>query len=324
MSEQKGNKRDNILSIDLLPVEKNLEDGSSIIEFIPHPDRYELVETEKGVKNYKDKNTGITFNASVFEESNKQARQKIYLSPPKEDNCTYLKRCRKELLEKWDHDQRYDEQESLKKYLKKIRGKDIRIVILYVDLEESTEISSNVDIDINAKIIKIFLREMSKVIDNFRGYVLKFNGDCVIAIFFADENFTSMSNNAIQSAMIMISVIEYIINPIFIEKCFPKIGCHIGMDIGIVRVDTIEIIDIASFVELIGYPMNLTSKIQSYAGHNEILLGKNLYALLHFKWQDHCRVKDLGKEWTRKDSSGDIYKIYEFTREWKCENKSCI
>ena len=155
--------------------------------------------------------------------------------------------------------------------------------------------------------------QMARVIDNFRGYVFKFVGDCVIGIFPADINFTSMCDNTIQSAMIMRSVIEYVINPVFIEKGLPQIGCHIGLDIGSVRIDRVGALNVAAFDDLIGYPMNLTAKIQSRAGYNEILLGKNLFSLLHCNWQEQCEKKDLGSTWTMKDPSGETtYIIYRF------------
>ena len=187
-------------------------------------------------------------------------------------------------------------------------------------MEGSTRISSTVDPDIYIKIIKIFLMQMSKTIDNFRGYVLKFVGDCVIGIFPADENYTSMADNAIQSAMIMRSVIEDVINPVFADKGLPEIGCHIGLDIGTVRIDKIGATEVASFDDLIGYPMNLTAKIQSHAGHNEILLGRNLFDLLHCRWQEHCEKIDLVNTWTMEDLEREgIYQLYSFNGKWVCK-----
>ena len=299
------------------------EDGSVVftLKMTLDPKRYETIEIN-GEIAYKDKFTGYVIPSSELEKMKFQPNAPFYHSPPKqEDYCSYLKKNKTELLQNWDQEyQLRDNFEPLKDHLQKLKGKDSKIVILYVDMEGSTRISSTVDPDIYIKIIKIFLMQMSKTIDNFRGYVLKFVGDCVIGIFPADENYTSMADNAIQSAMIMRSVIEDVINPVFADKGLPEIGCHIGLDIGTVRIDKIGATEVASFDDLIGYPMNLTAKIQSHAGHNEILLGRNLFDLLHCRWQEHCEKIDLVNTWTMEDLEREgIYQLYSFNGKWVCK-----
>lgn len=299
------------------------EDGSMIatIRLIPDPKRYKTVEVD-GEIIYEDRFTGYKIPLNALEKIKYQQNTPVYYSPPKqEDYCSYLKKNKTELLQNWN--QKYqlrDDFEPLKNHLKKLNGKDTKVVILYVDMEGSTRISSTVDPDMNTKIIKIFLMQMSQTIDNFRGYVHKFVGDCVIGIFPADENCTNMADNAIQSAVIMRSVIEDVVNPVFADKGLPEIGFHIGLDMGTVRVDKIGATDVASFDDLIGYPMNLTAKIQSHAGHNEILLGRNLFDSLHCGLQEHCKKIDLGEAWTMEDLyHGDIYQLYIFNGKWVCK-----
>jgi len=290
------------------------EDGSLIakIKLIPDPKRYETIKI-KGETCFKDKYTNqvIPFSAlSCMEEVDKLP---IYYSPPKKkDIDSYLKEMSEELEQNWDNEYLLeDTREPLKEFLNINRGKDIQIVILYVDMEGSTRISAQVDPDTNSKIIKIFLMQMSNIIDNYRGYVLKFIGDCAIGIFPADINFTSMCDNAVKSAILMKTVIEDVINPMFNKKGLPQIGCHIGLDIGTVRIERFGAIDIAALDDLIGYPMNLTAKIQSKAGHNEILLGKYLYELIHCDLQKYCKKKNLGEEWKMQDPIDEnIYEVY--------------
>ena len=299
------------------------EDGSTVvgIKMILDPKRYETAEID-GEIIYKDKFTGYVIPSSELEKMKTQQNTPIYYSPPKQkDYCSHLKENKKELLQNWNQEyQLSDNFEPLKNHLQKLKGKDSRVVILYVDMEGSTRISSTVDSDMNIKIIKIFLMQMSQIIDNFRGYILKFVGDCVIGIFLADENCTNMADNAVQSAMIMRSVIEDVVNPVFADKDLPKIGFNIGLDMGTVRVDKIGAANIASFDDLIGYPMNLTAKIQSHAGHNEILLGRNLFDSLHCGWQEYCKKIDLGEAWTREDlERGDTYQLYSFNGKLVCK-----
>lgn len=301
------------------------EDGSVILEvqLKPNPKRYEVIEIN-GETAFKDKFTNKVIPESVLAKACEKMRHAVpvFYSPAKQlDYCSYLKERKAELLGNWD--KKYllpRRQRPFDEFLDEFNGKETRVVILYVDMEGSTRISANTDPETNLKIIKIFLMQVAKIIDNFGGYVLKFVGDCAIGIFPADSDFADKCDNSIQAAMIMRSLIEDVINPLFSEKGLPEIGYHIGLDIGHVRVDNVGALDIAAFCDLIGYPMNLTAKIQSHAGQNEILLGKNLFELLHCDWQAHCEKADLGKTWTMKDPlDGSIYDVYRFLARWACK-----
>lgn len=299
------------------------EDGSVEFKVIltPDPKRYDTIKIN-GEVAFRDKFTDIVIRESALENMKMMHGAPIFYSPPKQpDYCSYLKERKAELLEHWDETYPLiNTQRPFEELLAKLGGKETQIVILFVDMEGSTKISSEVDPQTNLKIVKIFLMQMAKVVDNFRGYVFKFVGDCVIGIFPADENFTSMSDNAIQAAMIMRSVVEDVINPVFTEKKLPQIGCHIGLDIGSVKVEKVGAINVAALDDLIGYPMNLTAKIQSKAGHNEILLGRNLYELIHCRWQEYCKKVELGQNWTMKDPfRGGVYEVHQFVAKYVCK-----
>lgn len=282
-------------------------------EMKPDPKRYDEIEFN-GKPAFLDKFTRTVIPWDSFVQGMENAGEiPIVRNDPKQlDFCAFLKERKSELIDNWDNKYLLErDRKPVDRLLEELCGRETNVVILYVDMEGSTRLSSKIDLDIYAKIIKIFLMQMSQIIDNFRGYVLKFVGDCVIGIFPAEGNFINTCDNAIQAAMIMCSIVEDVINPVFVAKGLPEIGFHIGADIGVVRADRFGILDVASFDDLIGYSMNLTAKIQSKAGHNETLIGKNLYDLIHNTWQKYCEKKDLGEEWKIKDPRREeIYEVY--------------
>jgi adenylate cyclase len=298
------------------------DDDTLLVEFemIPNPERYESIEFE-GKPAFLDKSTGTVIPWDGFETLAKglEGCPIVSMSPKQTDYCAFLKERRSELLENWDKEYSMEfNQMPVEGLLKELNGKETYIVILYVDLEGSTRLSSEIKPETYRKIIKIFLMEMSKIIDNFNGYVLKFVGDCAIGIFPAEGNFPNTCDNAIQAAIIMRSIVEDVINPVFVEKGLPQIGFHIGIDIGLVKADSFGALNIASIIDLIDYPMNLTAKIQSKSGHNGILVGRQLYELLHINLQNYCERVDL-EGWSAKDPQRDeIYKVYRCKAKWVC------
>jgi hypothetical protein len=165
-----------------------IEDGV-ILKGIPNPDRYKSGDFE-GKLAFLDKSTRTLIPWEPFKESLEKAGRLpiVRISPKQPDFCAYLKDRKSELLENWDN--KYllvPDQKHLEELLRKLSDTETLIVILYVDMEGSTRFSSELDPEIYDKLIRIFLMQMAKIIDNFEGYVLKFEGDCVIGIFPAEH-----------------------------------------------------------------------------------------------------------------------------------------
>lgn len=292
--------------------------GEIEVELQPDPRRYDKIEV-KGKVAYKDKFTSDVISLSGITLAPGTERPIFYAPPKSRDPCSYLTE-RKELKEHWDDKYiLHDAKAPLLKALQQLRGKETQIVILYVDMSGSTKISAHLDPEINKKIVRIFVMQMAQVVDTYNGFVYKFIGDCVVGVFPADVNFTGMSDNAIQAAMMMRNVVEDVINPVFDEKGLPRIGLHIGLDMGPVLVDTFGANKIAAFDELVGLTMNVASKIAERAKDNQILLGRSLFEVLHVSWQEFCREITFDQEWTITDPvRGGKYKVYKFNGMWNC------
>ena len=80
----------------------------------------------------------------------------------------------------------------------------ISLVILYADLVGSTNMSMTLPVTI----IGAFTYEMSSIVRNYSGYVLKYVGDAIIAFFPSGHNKLLACDNAVQCAnsMKMVSI----------------------------------------------------------------------------------------------------------------------
>ena len=299
-----------------------LSEDDHIIVSTLDPKKYDLIEVN-GEPAYQDKFTNEVIPISELEDFVNQNKDTIQFISKEQDYCSYLRERKLELLDRWN--ERYeskDRQLPTSKILEKLSGEDTRIAILYIDLEGSTTMSENVAPEIYQKIIKIFLMQMDLVIQKFKGNVYNHIGDCTIGLFPAGEDFINACDNAIQGAMVMRGVVESVINPVFDEKGLQKIGFHIGLDLGdvpVVPVSTFGSRDSATSHELLGRWMNLVAKIQARAGHNEILLGKRLFELIHNNWQGYCEKVDPDEKWTQQDpEEGGTYQLYRFLRKLEC------
>jgi len=200
------------------------------------------------------------------------------------------------------------------KFLRDHVFKKINIVALYVDLVGSTTMTLELPAEKLATIISSFSQEMASVIRQHKGLVLKFVGDAVIGYFNAEDNTLLVSDNAVNCAKSMITVIEKGINPILNQYDYPDLMVKIGVDYGqsiVVRYGSNET---TSHVDLMGPVMNISSKIQGMAKPNQILIGQDVYQRIHPTTQKNFKEKIWEKdEWKfRSRLTGEVYKVYEY------------
>jgi adenylate cyclase len=167
----------------------------------------------------------------------------------------------------------------------------IPLIIIYADLVGSTTMSMTLSIDKLVDVIRVFAHEISHVVDSYGGYVLKYAGDAVISFFpgrVNNEDKYLASDTSIECGKSMINVIRKT-NGIFNKKFgYPELFTKIGIDTGenaIVQYGY----DQDSPIDILGYSMNIASKITSLTGANKISIGENVYKSLDPNIQSQFR-----------------------------------
>jgi adenylate cyclase len=120
--------------------------------------------------------------------------------------------------------------------LDKFAGSKMNFVILNVDLVASTKLSMTLPLDRLARLIQSFNQEMSLIVKDFGGFVLKYVGDAVLAFFVVVPGHESEGkvacSRAIHCAKCMLQVANRGINPILNQYDCPEMNIRIGIDVG--------------------------------------------------------------------------------------------
>ena len=164
----------------------------------------------------------------------------------------------------------------------------IPLIIIYADLVGSTKMSMTLPVDKLVTIIRVFAHQISHVVDSHGGYVLKYAGDGVISFFpgrVNNKNKYHASDMSVQCGKSMINAIKEEINVILHKiyrypELFPKIGIDAGEN-AIVQFGYEQL----SPIDILGYSMNIASKITSLTGANKVSIGENVYESLDRKLQ---------------------------------------
>jgi adenylate cyclase len=131
--------------------------------------------------------------------------------------------------------ERYQYNTSIKHgqdYLLNYVSSKISLIIMYADLVGSTKMSMTLPVDKLVTVIRAFSHELSSVVENYDGYVLKYVGDAVIAFFAPGLNICLTYDKAIRSTKSMIDVMTHGINPVLNKYDYPDLYVKIGIDSG--------------------------------------------------------------------------------------------
>ena len=159
-------------------------------------------------------------------------------------------------------------------------GSKLKLVVLYVDLVDSTVMTRNFSVDKLATIIQMFTQEMSVAVSNFNGQVLKYVGDAVIAYFPMDKSNSVSCDYAIKCALYMVAILEQIINPVLMRNNYEQLQVRIGVD-----ASEHSIIQYAlgekSYIDILGYGISMAAKLTKLAKPNKIVTSHTVYLNMH-------------------------------------------
>jgi adenylate cyclase len=177
-------------------------------------------------------------------------------------------------------------------FLLKHTGLRVPLIITYADIVGSTKMSMNLSVEDLVFLIRAFTFEISNVVESYGGYVLKYSGDAVISFFPSiniNDNKHQLSKKSVECAKSVINAIKKEINSILNEKYgYPEILVKIGIDEGENAVIQYGY-EKDSPIDVLGYSMNVASKITSLTAPNSISIGENLYNLLDYELQSEFK-----------------------------------
>jgi adenylate cyclase len=213
--------------------------------------------------------------------------------------------------------------EESKKLLRRHVNTKTNLVTMFVDINNSTEMSLSLPEDKFALIVQSFAQEISIAVLGYGGYVFKYEGDAVIVFFPAEYDQVKTCKNALNCSRAILEIIREVINPVFNAKELPEITVRIGMAYGYALVvlygKSLEI----AHIDIIGSSISMASKIASIAKPNQVLVGEHIYNILFMSSASHKDFLNNSKfieinldptKWKYLSHSDpeSMYRVYEY------------
>lgn len=216
----------------------------------------------------------------------------------------------------------------------------MNFVILNVDLVASTKLSMTLPLDRLTIMIQAFNQEMSLIVKEFGGFVLKYVGDAVLAFFHVPDHQSQPEVaciRAINCARCMLQVAQDGINPILNQYECPVMNVRVGIDTGenaiiqsgwdihpnITNVEKIGNNNNISEKEqplikkpvydVLGYSTSIAVKMTSLANPNHMVIGQLVYDALDDNQKSLFRQLTMSREiwsYVNINTGGTIYNIY--------------
>jgi adenylate cyclase len=211
--------------------------------------------------------------------------------------------------------------EECKKFLKRHVNSKTNLVIMFVDINNSTQMSLSLAEKKFALILQTFAQEVGIAVLGYGGYVFKYEGDAVIALFPAGYDRTKACKNALDCSRAILEIIRKVVNPVFKINQLPEITVRIGLAYGYALVVLYGKSLEEAHIDIVGSGISLASKIASIAQPNQILVGEFIYNILVSSVRNeelrNIKFKELNLDpirWKYLSSSDpeSLYRVYEF------------
>ena len=170
--------------------------------------------------------------------------------------------------------------EESKKFLRRHVNTKTNLVIMIIDINNSTQMSLTLPEFEFALILQSFAQEVSIVVSGYGGFLFKYERDSVIVIFPAEYDQIKACKNALNCSRAVLEIIKNAMNPIFKENKLPEITVRTGLAYGSTLVVLYGKSLEKAHVDITGSGISLAAKIASIAKPNQGLVGEFLYNII--------------------------------------------
>ena len=211
--------------------------------------------------------------------------------------------------------------EESKKFLRRHVNIRTNLVIMIIDINNSTQMSLTLPESKFAQLLQTFAQEVSIVVSGYGGFVFKYEGDAVIVIFPADYDEIKACKNALNCSAAVLEIIKNGINPIFRENELPEITVRTGLAFGPTLVVLYGKRLEKAHVDITGSSISLASKIASIAKPNQVLVGELIYNII-MSYKDkgslnkikfkEVRLDPIKWKYLSQSDPQSLYHVYEY------------
>jgi len=183
---------------------------------------------------------------------------------------------------------------NIRKSIQLIESERKHVTIMFSDLSGYSAITERLDPEEVKGIMSDLFGKITAIIKSYDGFIERFIGDAVMAVFGVPKSHEDDSIRAIKAARDIHSLVEGYC-PNIIDKIGQPLTMHTGINTGLVVTGEVDIEKGTHGIT--GDPVNLASRLEGIANKGEILVGEQTFHLAegYFIFEQLKPVKVKGK-----------------------------
>ena len=198
-------------------------------------------------------------------------------------------------------------------------AKEFNLAVMHVDMDNFTGVAVDLSNKDKLRLLNIYLSELTAVIRDHDGFVEKYVGDGISALFGVGKGGPEAVKNAVECALTIQAKIKHVMGKYLERIGLPTFTCSIGMDYGTIWVARVGVKGMNQ-ATLVGNEVSIAKNLEELAGRGEIFVGERFKVRLSQKRQEYCdrQPPNQNFKWVL---NGKRYCYYKYDSEWVVDNE---
>jgi class 3 adenylate cyclase len=192
------------------------------------------------------------------------------------------------------------------------KGERKYVTVLFSDLSGYTAMSEKLDPEEVKDVTGRLFDDVSKIVSKYDGFIEKYAGDAVMALFGADQSHEDDPVRAVKAAHEIHGIVESM-SPRYEDNIGQPLQMHTGINTGLVVTGELNLEK--GIHGVAGDTINVAARISSVAKAGEILVDHETYSRAegYFQFEDLEPVQLILESRTAKECISEAIKIFEET-----------
>ena len=190
-------------------------------------------------------------------------------------------------------------------------AKEFRMVVMHVDMDHFAKVTGGLSKKDKLRLLNIYLSDLTAVIRDHGGFIEKYVGDGITALFGAGRGESEAVKNAVDCALTIQAEIRHVMSTYLRRAGLPSFTCSIGMDYGTAWVARVGIRG-SNQLTLVGNEVIIAKKLEEEAKDGGIVVGGRVYFSLPPEYREYCVPHPPNKNfwWTPNNVPYPYYEYY--------------
>lgn len=198
-------------------------------------------------------------------------------------------------------------------------AKEFSLAVMHVDMDNFTGVTGRLPNKDKLRLLNIYLSELTAVIRDHDGFVEKYVGDGISALFGVGKGGPEAVKNAAECAMTIQADIKHVMGKYLERIDLPTFTCSIGMDYGTIWVARVGVKRMSQLT-LVGNEVSIAKELEELAGHGKTFVGECFKTRLSQKRQEYCKRQPPNRNF-KWELKGKRYPYYKYCGRWVVDNE---